>query len=463
VDSVSIRATSIPGLLILDLPIHRDSRGWFKENWQRAKMTALGLPDLEPVQHNLVVNDAVGVTRGIHAEPWDKFVSVATGRVFGAWVDLRPGPSYGVVETLEMGPDRAVYVPRGVGNAYQTLQPATVYSYLVNDHWSAAAKDRYSMVNLADPTLSIEWPIPLAQAVISEADRRHPNLSKATPARGGRALILGAHGQLGRAVAEALPDSVALGRRDVDLADPESVQGIDLSDVDAVINAAAYTAVDAAETANGRIAAWTTNAIGVAHLARRCRGRRVTLVHISSDYVFDGTRLEHDESEPLSPLGVYGQSKAAGDLAVAACERHYVVRTSWVVGSGRNFVATMAALADRGARPAVVDDQWGRLTFAEDLAASIVHLLRVGAPYGTYNMTNSGHVQTWADIAARVFAARGRSTADIDRVSTERYAAGKTLAPRPPHSTLALDKLAATGFETADADQRLADYLARIV
>ena len=98
--------TSIPGLLIIDLPVHGDSRGWFKENWQREKMLALGLPDLGPVQNNISFNDAVGTTRGIHAEPWDKYVSVATGKVFGAWVDLREGETFGTVFTTDIDPLR---------------------------------------------------------------------------------------------------------------------------------------------------------------------------------------------------------------------------------------------------------------------------------------------------------------------------------------------------------------------
>ena len=86
---LAVRPTDIPGLLVVDLQVHGDPRGWFKENWQRAKMTALGLPDFGPVQHSVAWNATAGVTRGIHAEPWDKLVSVAHGRVFGAWVDLR--------------------------------------------------------------------------------------------------------------------------------------------------------------------------------------------------------------------------------------------------------------------------------------------------------------------------------------------------------------------------------------
>ena len=101
---LGVRTTDIPGLLIIDLVVHGDSRGWFKENWQRAKMTALGLPDFGPVQNNMSYNTDVGVTRGLHAEPWDKLVSIAHGRVFAAWVDLREGASFGTVVTVDPAP-----------------------------------------------------------------------------------------------------------------------------------------------------------------------------------------------------------------------------------------------------------------------------------------------------------------------------------------------------------------------
>jgi len=121
----------------------------------------------------------VGVTRGIHAEPWDKFVSVATGRVFGAWVDLREGPSFGTVYTCEIDPSVAVFVPRGVGNAYQTLEPNTAYTYLVNDHWSPDVQ--YTFLNLADETANVPWPIPLAEAILSDKDKAHPRLADVAP------------------------------------------------------------------------------------------------------------------------------------------------------------------------------------------------------------------------------------------------------------------------------------------
>ena len=122
---VSVQGTAIDGLSVIGLDVRADNRGWFKENWQRAKMVALGLPDFGPVQQNDSYNGARGVTRGVHAEPWDKFVSIATGLAYGAWVDLREGPSFGTTYTHELGPDIAVFVPRGVGNAYQVLEDAS--------------------------------------------------------------------------------------------------------------------------------------------------------------------------------------------------------------------------------------------------------------------------------------------------------------------------------------------------
>lgn len=463
---LAVHTTAIPGLLVVDLPVHGDNRGWFKENWQRAKMTALGLPDFGPVQQNVSFNDERGVTRGIHAEPWDKFVSVATGRVFGAWVDLREGSSFGAVVTCEIQPGTAVFVPRGVGNAYQTLEPATAYSYLVNAHWSAAARERYTFVGLHDESLHIDWPIPLTQATLSEADRQHPLLVDARPVAAPRTLVLGAGGQVGTALLSALPDARGLTRAEGDLADPRAVADLDLSDVKAIVNAAAYTAVDAAETGAGRREAWATNVTGLAALVERARERGIPIVHISSDYVFDGTASDHPEDEPFSPLGVYGQTKAAGDALVAGYARHYVVRTSWVVGAGKNFVATMAMLADKGVRPSVVDDQHGRLTFTTDLAAGIAHLLATRPPYGTYNLTNTGPVQTWADIAADIFEQRGRERSDVIRVSTSEYArlgAGNTVcAPRPAHSALPLKKIHSTGFAPPYVTDRLSEYLSRL-
>lgn len=460
---LAVRTTAIDGLLVVDLPLPGDSRGWFKENWQRKKMVALGLPDFGPVQNNISFNADRGVTRGIHAEPWDKFISVATGRVFGAWVDLREGPHFGTTFTLELGPETAVFVPRGVGNSFQTLENGTAYTYLVNDHWSAGAN--YTNVWLGDETLGIPWPIPLELAVVSEKDRGHPDIASVEPVPPLETLVLGAEGQLGRALTAELlrrpgARSRVLSQDDVDIADPASIAALDLTGVGTIINAAAYTDVDGAETQDGRRQAWAVNAAGVAALAARAARHGILLVTVSSEYVFDGSRVEHPEDETFSPLGVYGQSKAAGDIAVAALEHHYVVRTTWLVGAGRNFVRTMADLARRGVAPTVVDDQVGRLTFAEELARGILHLVETRPPSGTYNLTCSGEPRSWAEVARKVYALVGADPDAVTPVSTDEYFADHpTAAPRPRHSVLDLSRMRATGFVPRDMDEMLEEYL----
>ncbi|MBI2591881.1 dTDP-4-dehydrorhamnose 3,5-epimerase family protein [Candidatus Saccharibacteria bacterium] len=178
-DRLAVRETAIPGLFEIDLVLHGDSRGWFKENYQKQKMEALGLPKFEVVQNNFSFNADVGVTRGLHAEPWVKFISVANGKVFGAWVDLRAGSGFGKVLTLEITPAKAVFVPLGVANGYQTLEPNVTYTYLVNEHWSLETK--YVGVNLFDPALGIQWPISKDQAITSEKDVANSMLKEIQP------------------------------------------------------------------------------------------------------------------------------------------------------------------------------------------------------------------------------------------------------------------------------------------
>ncbi len=444
---LSVETTPIDGMLVVHLQVHGDNRGWFKENWQREKMVALGLPDFGPVQNNMSYNAEIGTTRGIHAEPWDKFVSSAQGRYFGAWVDLREGSGYGTVFTIEVDPSIAVFVPRGVGNAYQTLTENVTYAYLVNDHWAADRTGDYSYVNLADETVAIPWPIPLDQVQISEKDLAHPRLAAAKHVPALKTLILGGKGQLGRALSVEFPDATSVDLDELDLTDAAQVEAWPWAEYDLVLNAAAWTNVDGAETPDGRTAAWKANATVPAMLARIAATHRQTLVHVSSDYVFDGTKSGWTEGDDLAPLSVYGQTKAAGDLAVSVTPRHYLLRTSWVVGDGKNFLRTMADLALRGISPSVVEDQVGRLTHTSNLAAAIAHLVRGKAPYGTYNITDGGAEVSWADIAKAVYVANGRSADDVMPVSTEAYYAGKgSIARRPARSTLDLSKIEATGY-----------------
>lgn len=465
----SLETTPIPGLVVVRLDRRDDSRGFFKENWQREKMVAIGLPDFGPVQNNVSFNSDRGVTRGIHTEPWDKFISLATGRIFGAWVDMREGPSFGTTFSLEMDTAVAVFVPRGVGNSYQVLEDATAYTYLVNEHWRAGVA--YPALALDDASVAIPWPIPLAEAIISDKDQHNPTLDPTTAIAPKKTLIIGALGQLGRALQVDFPGSDL-----VDLVEGDGVSALDLTDAAAVaawpwheyaavLNAAAYTAVDVAETAEGRRTSWAANATAPATLAGLAATHGFTLVHYSSEYVFDGTAIEHTEDEPVSPLGVYAQSKAAGDIAVGLAPRHYLMRTSWVIGEGKNFVRTMATLAANGVSPSVVSDQIGRLTFADELSRATRHLFSAGAAFGTYNISNAGDPMSWATIAREVFTRCGRSGDDVSETTTAEYAAGVLekggpFAPRPLQSAMSLDKIRATGFEPEDALAALDRYLA---
>lgn len=179
VKQLGVRETDIPGFYVIDLAVHGDSRGWFKENYQKEKMEALGLPPFDIIQNNMSYNAEKGVTRGLHAEPWEKYISVAHGSAFGAWVDIRKGDSFGRTFSIEITPDIAVFVPRGVANGYQALEDHTVYTYLVNEHWSPEAK--YTFVNLFDDEVNIPWPLPREEAIISEKDANQPFLKDVVP------------------------------------------------------------------------------------------------------------------------------------------------------------------------------------------------------------------------------------------------------------------------------------------
>ena len=177
--------TDIPGLLVFDVSYVGDERGYFQEKYQKAKLVAAGMPEsFNVVQNSLSYNKDRGVTRGFHAEPWDKYISVVSGKVFAAYVDLRGSKNFGKVVTVEITPNVAVFLPQGVANGFQTLEPDTYYLYSVNQHWSSDNYDKYCFVNLADPALQVTWPINLDQAVVSERDKNHPLLADIQPMEG---------------------------------------------------------------------------------------------------------------------------------------------------------------------------------------------------------------------------------------------------------------------------------------
>jgi dTDP-4-dehydrorhamnose 3,5-epimerase len=176
-----IKQTEIPGLLEIEITKLEDPRGWFQEKFQQQKLVDQGFPaNFLPVQQNISFNKEVGVTRGIHAEPWEKYIGVITGKIHAVYVDLRKD-NFGKKVEIVVDENRAVFIPRGVANSFQTLTANTFYSYLVNDHWAEGQDDNYKFINLSDPVLAINWPIALDKAIISEKDKNHPMLSDIKP------------------------------------------------------------------------------------------------------------------------------------------------------------------------------------------------------------------------------------------------------------------------------------------
>lgn len=276
-------------------------------------------------------------------------------------------------------------------------------------------------------------------------------------------IIIGANGQLATALRAQYPNARVAGSDSLDVTDSHAVDAFDWNGITHILNTAAYTNVDGAETPEGRKAAWKLNGNGVRNLVNVALRHDLTLVHISTDYVFDGTTESYRENESFSPLGVYGQTKATGDLLVDLLPKHYIIRTSWVVGSGNNFVRSIYGLGLRGISPSVVADQFGRLTFATELVRAVDHLVFKRVPYGTYNVSGDGDVVSWADIARQIYEDAGYTARGltVNNTTAEEYFSGKVSSPRPVHSGLDLSKIKSTGFEPHDWRDDLKEYITK--
>lgn len=267
----------------------------------------------------------------------------------------------------------------------------------------------------------------------------------------GRILVTGAAGQLGRALLAAdwgtRLQPLGLTRGELDIADPSAVEAaLGRSGAVALVNAAAYTAVDRAESEPA--AAWRANAEGAAVLAAATAAAGIPLLQLSTDYVFDGRKgAPYAEDDPVAPLSVYGASKAAGEAAVRRLQpRHLVLRSGWVFSAGPgNFLATMLRLAGERDEIAVVDDQRGGPTSADDLAAAVVSLLGTLRPddprYGTYHFAGAGET-SWLGFAAAIFQRAGW-LARRPRLRAIASADWAAPARRPPDSRLDCSRIAA--------------------
>ncbi|MET0725540.1 MAG: dTDP-4-dehydrorhamnose reductase [Leifsonia sp.] len=260
-----------------------------------------------------------------------------------------------------------------------------------------------------------------------------------------RYLVTGASGMLGHDLVEALEsrETTALTRAELDITDLAAVRAA-VTGHDVIINAAAYTAVDDAETHEAD--AHAVNAVGAANLARVAAETSARVVQFSTDYVFDGTATSpYAESEPQRPVSAYGRTKAAGERF--ALELHpagsFIIRTAWLYGAhGGNFARTMLAIAAQRETWSVVDDQVGQPTWTRDLARRTVELLDSGAPAGIYHGTNSGST-SWCGFARAVLEDAGL---DPDRITPTDSGSFRRPAPRPAYSVLGHDGWAVAGL-----------------
>ncbi len=260
-----------------------------------------------------------------------------------------------------------------------------------------------------------------------------------------RWLVTGSSGMLATDALDVLRASGhevrGLDLPDLDITDSASVAR-EVRDVDVVLNCAAWTAVDAAETNEGR--AFAVNAVGPQLLARATREAGARLVHISTDYVFDGAAsAPYAADAPMAPRSAYGRTKAAGEWAVRAETSDYLLlRTAWLYGAhGGNFPKTIARLAAERDSLTVVDDQVGQPTWTRDVADLARRLVEAGAPSGTYHATSRGQC-SWFDFARAVVATAGHDPQKVQPTTSEAFVRP---APRPAWSVLAHDQLDAIG------------------
>ncbi|PKL26958.1 MAG: dTDP-4-dehydrorhamnose 3,5-epimerase [Firmicutes bacterium HGW-Firmicutes-15] len=425
-----------------------DSRGWFTESYNKRQLAEQGI-GVEFVQDNHSYSACKGTLRGIHfqKEPkaQSKLVRCTRGAILDVVVDLRKGSAtYKQWWSYKLSAEncKQLFIPKGFGHAFVTLEDDTEIQYKVDEYYS---KEHDRSIRYDDPELAIDWQV--KAPILSEKDLAAPPLADSDADFSITVLVTGAQGQLGHDVLGQLEErgirGVGADIGDFDITDGGSTEAyINSLKPDVVVHCAAYTAVDMAE--DERELCRKVNVIGTANIAESCKRIGAAMVYISTDYVFDGSGdRPWAEDETVSPLGIYGETKAEGELAVRkTLDKHIIVRTSWVFGkNGSNFVKTMLRLGRERDKVRVVDDQVGAPTYTVDLARLVCDMLQTNR-YGTYHATGEGWC-SWASFAEKIFALTGVQATVVPVPSSE-Y---QTKARRPLNSRLGKDRLDKNGFE----------------
>lgn len=264
-----------------------------------------------------------------------------------------------------------------------------------------------------------------------------------------KVLVTGANGQLGFDLIKELVkkkiEVIPLDVKEMDLTDKESVNKVlgfhAKNGLDAIIHCAAYTAVDKAEDESNLT--YKVNVLGTSYISDICKKYNITLMYISTDYVFDGQHSGFIKEDALeNPINIYGMTKHMGELLVKQVEKFFIVRISWVFGiNGNNFIKTMLNLAKSKKELSIIDDQVGSPTYTKDLSVLLSTMIQT-KKYGIYHATNEG-VCSWYEFAKEIFK-KSNIDITINRISSDEYI---TKAKRPKNSKMSKDKLVENGFK----------------
>lgn len=441
--------TEIEGVVLLEPEVFGDARGYFFESYSEQSFGRLVRP-VRFVQDNESMSK-YGVLRGLHfqrgAHAQSKLVRVVRGRVLDVAVDIRRGsPTFGRHVSVELSGDnkRQFFVPRGFAHGFSVLSDEAVFQYKCDNLYapnrrapSRGTTPRWASTGAWRRGMSSSRP----RTAATRGWRRPRNCSTTIRTTMLNILITGARGQLGsslRQLGSVSPNNyLATDVAELDITDAGAVlQTVKEQRIDVIVNCAAYTNVEKAE--EDEPTADLLNHKAAAYLAAAAKETGATLIHVSTDYVFDGTgHRPYTEDMATSPLGAYGRTKLAGEEAVKASGcRYLILRTAWLYSEyGNNFLKTMLRLTSERETLRVVFDQVGTPTYAGDLALAIFSLIEAGryaGNEGVYHFTDEG-VCSWYDFAVEIAAAAGHDICRIIPCHTSEY---PTKATRPAYSVL---------------------------